>query len=328
MPLDASPPTYRERTRREPIHPTYLPFSQEELAGHFADVRSGGDLQAQLEHFVASGERTERHAPEHAERMARTRPAMCSALDHQIEKDERFWVATALMTAFYAEDRTGSLARLLEAALGPRGLPEDFAHWADALGPARALRLFFEANLPAPDTYKRELSEEACSSRPHRLMLPYSRSVAQQSKPLEGATKVDAILVAPSTGFAVVFEAKVLADTSSHTTYDAIRNQIARNLDVLLDPHPTLLPPLDARQPERTCFVLLTPQIFLDHPHTRLYGSLMRAYMSGGPALHHDLPHRDPGNLARLSTRLGWTSWERLDEVVPGACPWLTPTST
>jgi hypothetical protein len=38
---------------------------------------------------------------------------------------------------------------------------------------------------------------------------------AQGGHALEGATKVDAMLIAPETGFAVLFEAKVLADACS-----------------------------------------------------------------------------------------------------------------
>ncbi len=326
MSLDTSEPTTSIESPHEVINATYLPFTPAQLSQHFACVRGGGDPSRQLAHYLDSALRTEKHVPVHAERIAMARPPMCDALDHQIEKDERFWIATALMTAFHHEDRVGMFSRLLEAALDDSGLPSEFGDWAAALGPADELRLFFEANLPAPREYKDELAEESRGDRPYRQLLPHLRAVARRPRPLEGATKVDAILVAPSTGFAVVFEAKVLSDVSSHTTYDAIRNQIARNLDVLLDPHPALMHPLNTRLPARTCFVLLTPQIFLDNPHTRLYGSLMRDYRADVTNLERDLPHRDLPELIALSGRLGWTSWERVDELVPGACPWLSLT--
>ncbi len=236
-------------TRHEVINSTYLPFTRAQLSEHFACVRGRGDVSRHLAYYLDSAMRTEEHVPVHARRMAMARPPMCEALDHQIEKDERFWIATALMTAFHHEDRVGMFSRILEAALGRSGLPSEFPDWAVALGPAHELCLFFEANLPAPCEYKDELAEEARGDRPYRQLLPHLRAVARRPKPLEGATKVDAILVAPSTGFAVVLEAKVLSDVSSHTTYDAIRNQIARNLDVLLDPHPALMHPLNTRLP-------------------------------------------------------------------------------
>jgi len=77
---------------------------------------------------------------------------------------------------------------------------------------------------------------------------------------LEGATKVDAVLLAPDTGFAVLFEAKVLADVSGGVEFDVLRNQIARNIDVMLEPNPRVMCPLNQRNPDRSCFVLLTPE--------------------------------------------------------------------
>lgn len=41
-------------------------------------------------------------------------------------------------------------------------------------------------------------------------------------------------------GVAVIFEAKVLSDISTHVTFDLARNQLARNIDVMLDANPTL----------------------------------------------------------------------------------------
>ena len=64
-----------------------------------------------------------------------------------MEKDERFWVAAALMSLYYANGGLGRaelFARLLErAGLRP---PPGFPRWQDAL--AGALDLFFEVNLP------------------------------------------------------------------------------------------------------------------------------------------------------------------------------------
>jgi hypothetical protein len=69
-----------------------------------------------------------------------------------MEKDERFWVATALMTLYHAGDgsaREEAFARLLERA-DLRPGPE-FRHWEDAL--AGGLELYFEVSLPSPRRY-------------------------------------------------------------------------------------------------------------------------------------------------------------------------------
>jgi hypothetical protein len=92
-----------------------------------------------------------------------------------------------------------------------------------------------------------------------------------------------------TTGFAVLFETKVLADASGGSGFDVLRNQLARNIDVMLQPNPNLQKPLTQRRPERTCFVLIMPEIFRDHPESRLYGWLMRDYRSRPAALRRDL---------------------------------------
>ena len=96
----------------------------------------------------------------------------------------------------------------------------------------------------------------------------------------------------------------------------------------MLQPNPNLQKPLTQRLPERTCFVLITPKIFRDHPESRLYGWLMRDYqhhpccLAARPAS----PHRNrlrlschPAGLAQLGYNSNW--------VLPGACPWLPATS-
>jgi hypothetical protein len=308
-----------------PLHATYLPYSQTELKPHFATVAGGGDPVQHLEYYLISAWRTEDHAAFHEKPPAVGRKVpMCKALAHQIEKDERFWIVTALLKAFHSEDRVGSLERLLSDAFGATPpFPGDL-DWVAALGEPEDLCLFFEANLPAPRAYKEDFAGEAHGGKSERLLLPYLRGLAAVgNKHLEGATKVDAILVAPSTGFSVVFEAKVLSDASTHTTYDGVRNQIARNIDVLMESNTKLMPQLNARCPDRTLFLLLTPQLFLDRPQSRLYGTLMNAYRHDAWALKGDLPHRSLEQLKTMRARLGWTSWERVNELLPGSCPWL-----
>ncbi|MFC5379330.1 hypothetical protein [Aquipuribacter nitratireducens] len=222
------------------------------------------------------------------------------------------------MTLFHHDDRLGRFAQLLERAFDGR-VPDGWEGWRDALGDPDRLELFFEVNLPSPPSYKEGLA--------HRLdrvaILPWVRARGVASRNLEGATKLDALLLA-STGVAVAFEAKVLSDLSKDTHYDATRNQLARIVDVVLEPNRGLLSGLDERDPEQTYVVLLTPELFRSQPRSRLYGHLFHEYRSNPTALREDLPHRDAATIEKMSERLGWATWEECEDVVTGACRWLS----
>jgi len=196
-----------------------------------------------------------------------------------MEKDERFWLATALMSLYHADGGSGRgerFARLLErAGLRP---PPGFPRWEDAL--AGVLGLFFEVKSPIAWPLPRLAPRS--SGRAHPDPLPQKAGGSAGAR-LEGATKADAMLLAPETGVAVIFEAKVLSDISTHVTFDLARNQLARSIDVMLEVKPALAAPLSLRKPERTFLVLLTPA--LTQPgragdaisKSRLYGWLMPA---------------------------------------------------
>jgi hypothetical protein len=53
-------------------------------------------------------------------------------------------------------------------------------------------------------------------------------------------------------------------------------------------------------------------------------GWLVRDYRDHPAALQRDLPHRTGTDFAAVASRLGWLSWEDCNEVLPGACPWLS----
>ena len=159
-----------------------------------------------------------------------------------------------------------------------------------------------------------------------RQLVPHLKERARSRSPLEGRTHVDAVLIDGSTHCAVLFEGKVTSDCSYQVTFDMMRNQLARNIDAMLDPNPQLQPPLNACDPERSAFVLLTPQVFRDNPHTRLYGRLMQEYQSSPWALHRDLPHRAFETTDwhhDLSRRIGWLTFEDCAELIPDSCQWL-----
>ena len=105
--------------------------------------------------------------------------------------------------------------------------------------------------------------------------------------------------LARGTGVAVIFEAKVLSDVSTHITFDVARNQLARTIDVMLEANPSQ-PPLCLREPKQTFLVLLTPALMQAEgtgnaaSGSRLYGWLMPALQgSGWLAPPAALPHRD-----------------------------------
>jgi hypothetical protein len=298
------------------IDEVYLPFSAGELAPHFAPVKALGEPDRHLAYYLASAKaaaefRFEPAAGSPAEvRRARVR-------GRQMEKDERFWVAAALMSLFHADGKD-PLVRLLSGCLGEVPPFEGVSRWDEALGAEPVL--YFEVSLPSPPSYRRHLAQQL----DERVIVPYLREAARRrGTRLEGATKVDALLLAPDTGFAVLFEAKVLSDISGGVEFDVLRNQIARNIDVMLDPNPQLMPPLDQRNPDRSCFVLLTPEVFRSNRQSRLYGWLYDGYREDPQSLQRQLPHRQGVDFTSVVRRLGWTTWEDCNDALPGACSWL-----
>lgn len=140
---------------------------------------------------------------------------------------------------------------------------------------------------------------------------------------LEGATNVDAMLMNSKNGFAVIIEAKVLSDISYEITYDTMRNQIARNIDVMLEENKELCHPLSKRDPKKTLFLLITPKLFKDNPSSRLYGYKLSDYKTKPVTLSGDLPHRKNCDWQNVSNRLGWLTWEDFKIVNNDCCRWL-----
>jgi hypothetical protein len=309
------------------LHPEYLPFTADELREHFAPVAGVAEKDRHLAYYRASVDQARKYA-DLINRGIRPTPTQ-TRVGRQMEKDERFWLATALMNLYRAgggSARVEAFARLLErAGLQSRS---GFPRWEDAL--AGPLDLFFEVNLPSPRRYRDWLRDHLDERAP----IPYLREKAAAPRSrLEGQTKADAMLLARDTGVAVIFEAKVLSDISTHVTFDVARNQLARTIDVMLEANSKLRPPLCLRKPERTFLVLLTPALMQIERagdainKSRLYGWLMPAYRDPNSSLlRQHLPHRDGRELAEAADRLGWASWEDCQAVAPGACRWLATT--
>jgi hypothetical protein len=295
------------------IHPKYLPFAAEELREHFV-----GNAEKQSAYFQRSAERYLA--------LATGGTAFLSLPIHlakgpcQIEKDERFWTATCLKRFVEAPNAREALRALLMRSFGDKPPLDGFTSWDECL--SGELRLILEAVLPAPRQYLAWLRQNIGE----RHMIPYVRRAAESAgaQALEGPTHVDGIILNEANGFALCIEAKVLSDISVTVSFDAFRNQLIRNLDVMLESHLTLARPLSARRPEASLFALLTPEPFKKYPQSRLYGWLMKEYMTSPTALRRDLEHREGLDTARLAQRMAWITFEDIVALVPDACPWFT----
>jgi hypothetical protein len=281
--------------------PIYLPFTEQQLLSHFADVKQNGKCTRNDKHLKYYKNSIERYKMK---------------LSRQVEKDERFWIAACMMRIFYSQNRGQELTKLFRNAYGDIPPLKGLTSWEECF--EEDLYLFFETNLPSPSSYKEWLSHNLTK----RQFIPFVLDDAEGKANLEGATNVDAILLNSKNGFATIIEAKVLSDISYETTYDTMRNQIARNIDVMLEENKKLCHPLNKRCPEKTLFLLITPKLFKESS-SRLYGYKMREYKTTPKFLSDDLPHRKNCDWQNISNRLGWLTWEDFKNVNKCCCQWL-----
>jgi hypothetical protein len=300
----------------EVLHEVYLPFGGDKLREHFATVKGAKwTPERHVKYYRESANAYKKYLAKHPDRKGKSIEEMRGPC--QIEKDEKFWTAACLMTIFHSESRNEQLIRLMKKAYGNEPPFPERITWEECF--KGNLYLFFEANLPAPEKYKNWLRQSLIN----RHFIPYVLESDDGKKNLEGATNVDAIFVVDPTGFSVVVEAKVLSDISHDITYDTMRNQIARNIDVMLENKKGLTFPLSERDPDRTLFLLLTPAVFKSNPATRLYGYKFSEYKAQPRTLRHDLVHRGNCDWEAISRRLGWLTWEDFKEVNTDCCRWL-----
>jgi hypothetical protein len=135
--------------KKKIIDPVYLPFTGNQLLQHFAPAAEGRwqDPYRHLRYYVRSVCNYHRFGqmPGSPERLGA--PLQELKRPCQIEKDERFWLATCLLTHFYATNRVSTLRDLMLAAGFPETPPvEGLADWEECFtvtNPDR-LHLFFE----------------------------------------------------------------------------------------------------------------------------------------------------------------------------------------
>lgn len=300
------------------INNTYLPFTIDELKTHFVKSSSEeNNIDKHVSRYIRSVNNYNKFengtAQDDNYRTIR-----------QIEKDETFWTASALMSIYHSPTRNSELKQLLTKAFGEQPPLSNFESWDDCLN--GDLHLFFEPNIPSPQEYKNWLRENV----DHQNFIPYILDKSKDKEgnyrtDLEGPTNVDAILINSSNGFSVFVEAKVLSDISYQISYDCTRNQIIRNIDVMMNSNPKLAKPLCNRIPENTLFLLLTPQIFQQNPESRLYGYKFNDYKNRPETISKDMRHRKltKDDCIDLSKRIGWTTWEDLKQINSNCCKWL-----
>lgn len=301
------------------LHPRYLPFSEDQLRSHFSNVRQSGRCVGATDKHTEYFQRSIKNYIKYTERTPdRKKKPICELrASCQIEKDEKFWTASCLMTVFHDEKRVRQLVELFKMAYGPLPPVPGIEIWEECFD--GDLFLFFETNLPSPALYKSWLRTNLKA----RQFIPYIVESDNGRKNLEGPTNVDALIINKTNGFAVLIEAKVLSDISYQITYDVMRNQIARNVDVMLEANPNLCPPLNERDPDKSLFLLLTPRLFKENPLSRLYGYKFNEYKSTPGSFGKELPHRSDMNLEGISKRMGWLTWEDFHEVNENCCKWL-----
>jgi hypothetical protein len=294
------------------IDPRYLPFTRTQMEPHFLV-----DHQSQLDYFEISAARYREFLATNPETLGI--PISVARTPRQIEKDERFWTAATLKTLFEHPDRDAILESLLSKAYGSTPPIDGLTTWQDCV--RGDLALYFEAQLPSPRAYADWLRQNLKD----RHLIPYVRDAAGRdaSRLREGPTHFDAILVNPGNGFSLVFESKVLSDVSSSVSFDSLRNQMVRCIDVMLERQKAAPAALASRDPDRSLFALLTPQMFRKNPHSRLYGWLFEEYRRDPGTIARDLPHRTSADWESVSRRLGWLTFEDIASHCVGACAWL-----
>jgi hypothetical protein len=120
--------------------------------------------------------------------------------------------------------------------------------------------------------------------------------------PVEGPSEIDITL--EGRDYIVFVEAKLGSDVSLTTTYDPERNQIARNIDCVLEV-------CGKRHPVFWMFVR-------DRQPTRAYVQLMDRYRTAAE-MNRSLPHRAISRLSEVAAALAVVTWSELLMLLAGA---------
>jgi hypothetical protein len=156
-----------------------------------------------------------------------------------------------------------------------------------------APRLAFWHKVPSPIAYQ-QANREKMRQSPNPAIV--ARSL--DPRPVEGDSEIDVVI---STGRHLIFiEAKLGSDISLHTTYDAARNQIVRNIDCVLET-------AAGREP---FFWMLARDV----GPGRVYSQLVKQYRDNPELVIRQLPHRDPRAVNKVCKSIAIIRWEDLRE--------------
>ena len=141
---------------------------------------------------------------------------------------------------------------------------------------------------PAPQAYERASRRRMAESDTAEWV-----ARAAVAAPVEGESEIDIVLEGET--HLVFVEAKLDSDVSASTTYDPSRNQIVRNIDVLLD-----------RADGRRSFFWM---VVKDTGPSRQYTQTMEKYRSDVSSLATLLPHRHLEELDQVAQALALLRW-------------------
>lgn len=289
--------------KKNMMHKKLMPFREDHLIKYF-------NPQSQIEHLKYFKESIDNYLKYESDKNNFTKKSYRKY--RQAEKDERFYTTRTFISLFERDSK--DIQRLLKEILKnnfgdtpPLVLYNKYpTSWDNLLN--GEIKLKFEYDVPAPKEYKNHLSINL--NKTH--FVPYVLDAGTKEnnnfrKDLEGPTQIDAYIEVVSSGLKLFIEAKYLSDISCSVSYDVTRNQIARNIDVMLD-----------QEKDKSLFLLITPKHFKERPLTRFYGYKMTEYKNDYRCLMNDLHHRtnlDSTDWSNISKRIAWTTWDDLKDL-------------
>lgn len=142
--------------------------------------------------------------------------------------------------------------------------------------------------------------EAASRARMRASTDPGVRDRSQNPSPVEGETEIDVAFLGRDVRIFV--EAKLGSDISLRTTYDPERNQVARNIDCLIESDPA--------------GTGLFWMFVRDTQDGRAYMQILDEYRRSPAGLARLVPHRDPEVLQRVLAGLAIIKWRDLAQPI------------
>ncbi len=281
------------------LHKDLMPFSSEVLQKYFPT-----DNKNYVDYFENSIKRYKSYEDNKETTLQKNFYKL-----RQAEKDERFYTTRAFIKLF--ENRVNlkeNLISILKMTFHETPPFDGVNSWDELI--KDDITLCLEKDLSSPEGYRNYLRSNLEKRHFVKYILDLGKKDPNSSsmKNLEGASQIDALIECESTKFKILVEAKYLSDISHFVKYDVTRNQMARNIDVMLEDSDS-----------KSLFILLTPKYFKENPKTRLYGYKFHDYKKPSTcSLKKDLCHRSEmtdSEWTSLSKRIGWLTFEDMEKL-------------